>query len=68
MALLEYKGVDLSSGSTWALIVQFAIIFVAILFSNVLRRKIKFIKNSLLPASVIAGVLIFALKFIKNLL
>lgn len=64
MALLEYKGVDLSSGSTWALIVQFAIIFVAILFSNVLRRKIKFIKNSLLPASVIAGVLIFALMFI----
>jgi len=66
MALLEYKGVDLSSGSTWALIVQFAIIFVAILFSNVLRRKIKFIKNSLLPASVIAGVLIFALKFIPE--
>ena len=43
MVLLEYKSVDLSDIATWGLIIQFAIIFVAILFSNVLRRKIRFI-------------------------
>lgn len=55
---------DLSAYNVWNILVQIAIIFVAILFANTLRRKVGFIKNSLLPTSVIAGVLIFILKFI----
>ena len=55
---------DLSAYNVWDILVQIAIIFVAILFANTLRRKVRFIKNSLLPTSVIAGVLIFILKFI----
>ena len=55
---------DLSAYNVWSILVQIAIIFVAILTGNTLRRKIKFIKNSLLPSSVIAGIIIFALKFI----
>lgn len=55
---------DLSAYSVWDLMIQIGIIFVVILFSNVLRRKIKFIRNSLLPSSVIAGVIIFVFKFI----
>ena len=45
-------------------IIQIGIILVAIMTSNVIRRKIKFVRNSLLPTSVIAGLLIFSLKFI----
>lgn len=47
----------------WEVIVQLGIIMSAMLFANTLRRKISFIKKSLLPSSVLGGVLIFALKF-----
>lgn len=50
--------------NVWHFIIQIAIIMVTILVGNTLRRKVKFIRESLLPASVIAGVILFALKFI----
>lgn len=55
---------DLSGYNVWRILVQIGIIFGAILLGNTLRRKIKFIRNSLLPSSVIGGVIIFILKFI----
>lgn len=55
---------DLSEYSIWKFLVQIGIIFIAILVANTLRRKIKFVRNSLLPASVIAGIIIFILMFI----
>ena len=55
---------DLSAYNVWELLVQIGIIAIAILIGNTLRRKISFVKNTLLPASVIAGILIFILKFI----
>lgn len=55
---------DLSVYSVWEYLIQIGILFIAILFSNILRRKVNFIKNSLLPSSVIAGIIIFILKFI----
>ena len=57
---------DLSGYNVWDLLLQVAVIFVAILFANILRKKVGFVKNSLLPSSVIAGILIFALKFIPS--
>ena len=48
----------------WNFIIQLSIIFILILLGNTLRRKVSFVRNSLLPASVIAGVFIFILKFI----
>ncbi len=56
---------DLSEYRIWRILIQIGVIFISILFANVLRRKIKVIKNSLLPSSVIAGILIFILKFIS---
>lgn len=50
--------------SVWNFVIQISIIFIFILGANTLRRKVKFIRNSLLPSSVIAGVVIFILKFI----
>ncbi|MBE6137403.1 MAG: hypothetical protein E7176_03305 [Erysipelotrichaceae bacterium] len=64
MTLLEYNGVNFWDGNVWKIIIQLAIILVAILLSNAIRRKVKFINKSLLPSSVIAGLLIFVLKFI----
>ena len=55
---------DLSEYSIWKFLVQIGVIFIAILVANTLRRKIKFVRNSLLPASVIAGIIIFILMFI----
>ena len=57
---------DLSEFKVWDILIQIGIIFVAILISNVIRRKVKFIGNSLIPTSVIAGILIFAIKFIPK--
>ena len=50
--------------SVWNFIIQMAIIFILILIANTIRRKVKAIRNSLLPSSVIAGILIFGLKFV----
>ena len=58
---------DLSGYNVWVILVQIGILFVAILLGNTLRRKIKLVKNSLLPSSVIAGVIIFILKFIPQI-
>ena len=52
--------------SIWDAVIQLSIIFVSILISNIIRRKLKFIRNSLIPASVIGGVIIFILKFIPQ--
>ena len=54
---------DLSAYSVWESLVQIGVIFLAILIANAIRRKVKFVKNTLLPSSVIAGLLIFILKF-----
>ena len=50
----------------WSLIVQLSIILVAILIGNSIRRKVKFIRNSLLPTSFLAGTIIFIFKFIPQ--
>lgn len=64
--LTETKGVDFSDFNNWSILIQVGIIVIAILIANIIRRKIKFIRNSLLPSSVIAGTLIFLLKFIPS--
>ena len=48
---------DYSSANqaVWNVIIQFGIIAVVILVSNFLRRKIPFIRNSLLPTAVLGG-------------
>lgn len=68
MNILECRlildSINLWDSRVWNFIIQVGIISLAILISNCLRRKVKFIKNSLVPTTVIAGVLILVLKFI----
>ena len=55
---------DFSSANTalWAPVVQMGIIAMLILAANVLRRKIAFIRNSLMPTAVLAGFLMLILR------
>ena len=57
---------DLSAYNVWEILIQIGIISTATLTANVIRRKVAIIRNSLLPTSVIAGILIFAMKFIPG--
>jgi len=56
MALWDYN--------TWSLCIQLGIILFSIIWGNIISRRVPFIKNTLVPASVVAGLLIFILKFI----
>lgn len=48
----------------WSALVQIGILLVAVLVGNTIRRKIPFIRKSLLPSAVIGGLIILILKFI----
>ena len=48
--------------SIWNFLVQMGILLTVLLLSNTIRRKVPFIRKSLLPTSVIAGVLVLVLK------
>lgn len=50
--------------SVWAFGVQMFILIAAMLVGNILRRKIPFIRKSLIPTSLLGGLLILVLKFI----
>lgn len=48
----------------WKIMIQFGIIAIALLVGNTLRTKIKFIRNSLVPTTVIGGIILLLLKLI----
>jgi len=53
---------DYSQFTAWEGMVHFAVLAVLLLFANVLRRKIPFLKRLLLPTAVIAGFIGLLLK------
>lgn len=56
---------DYSAANTalWNPIIQIGIIAALILLANVLRRKIKFFRTSLMPTAVLAGFLLLGLRY-----
>ncbi|MDL2235776.1 hypothetical protein LJC07_06480 [Christensenellaceae bacterium OttesenSCG-928-L17] len=56
---------DFSSANVglWGVIIQMGIIAALILFANLLRRKLPFIRKSLMPTAVIAGFLLLILRW-----
>lgn len=50
----------------WNALIQIFILVGALLIGNTLRRKISFIKRSLIPTSLIGGLIILILKFIPQ--
>ena len=55
---------DYSAANTalWNVLIQFGILAAAIIVANILRRKIPFFRNSLLPTAVLAGFLLLILR------
>ena len=50
----------------WSQIIQFSIIMAILLMANVLRRKVRWLKESLLPVAVIGGFLGLLMKYLLN--
>lgn len=48
--------------SLWNSIIQFGIIAISLLIANILRRKVPFFRNSLMPTAAIAGFLILIVR------
>lgn len=57
---------DTWSYSFWESIVQIGILVTALLIGNTLRRKVPFISRSLLPSSVVGGLLVLLCKLIPG--
>ncbi len=54
--------------SVWSAINIIAILLIALLIANILKCKIKFLNRSLIPTSVLAGILVFIIANIYNLI
>ena len=50
--------------SVWSFLVQIFILIAALLLGNILRRKVPFIRRSLIPTSLLGGLLILLLKLL----
>ncbi len=53
---------SVAQSSLWSSLIQVGIIAIVILIANIIRRKVKFFRNSLLPTAVLAGFILFGLK------
>ncbi len=60
----EIQQIFYETAGVWNLIMQLGIIAVIVLFSNMLRRCIPFIRKTLMPVSVLAGFIMLTLKLI----
>lgn len=61
---MAFNSINFWDFSGWSILIQLGIILFAIMLANIIRFKIKKVKNTLLPTSVIAGTFIFLFKFI----
>lgn len=52
---------------TWGWILQFCIITIGLLAGNILRRKVPFLKKSLIPSALLGGALLLCLKAIPGM-
>ena len=53
---MDYSNANVS---LWEIIIQLGIIAIVLLLSNLLRRNVRFIRNSLLPTAVLGGFILF---------
>ena len=53
---------DFSQDQVWKLLMQFTMLFGAMLLGNMIRRQIPFIRKFYIPSALIGGVLVFGLK------
>ena len=56
-----------ANAALWNPIIQVGIIAAALIIANILRRRVAFIRNSLMPTAVLAGFLMLILKLVNVL-
>ncbi|MBR5900207.1 MAG: hypothetical protein IKZ38_02290 [Clostridia bacterium] len=61
---MDYSYNSWGDNPVWYFLIQFFILAVALLLGNSIRRKVSFIRKSLVPTSLIGGLIILLLKFI----
>ena len=62
----EAKSIFYATSGVWSAIIQLGMIAGLMLFANMLRRQIPFVRKSLMPVSVIAGFLMLAIKIVLD--
>ena len=58
---------DLSGYNVWGIVSVVAVLLIALIFANMLKRRIPFIKKSLIPTSVLAGTIILIVSSIYTI-
>lgn len=58
---------DLSGYNVWGIVSVVAVLLIALIFANMLKRRIPFIKKSLIPTSVLAGAIILVVSSIYTI-
>ena len=59
--------VSFASERTWQWLLQFCIIAIGLLAGNILRRKVPFLRKSLIPSALLGGALLLCLKAIPGI-
>ncbi len=59
---------DLSAYSVWSAVSIIAVILVSLLIANILKKSIKFLRKSLVPTSVLAGIIVLIVAVVYNLI
>ena len=54
--------------SVWGFILLFSVLMVSLLVANIIKRKVPFLKNSLIPTSVLAGGILLLISVIYTLI
>ena len=60
----DAKPIFYASSGVWDLIVQLGVIALFLLLANLLRRRVPFIRKTLMPVSVLAGFMMLAFKLV----
>ncbi len=63
-AAADAKPIFYASAGVWDLIVQLGVIALLMLLANLLRRRVPFIRKTLMPVSVLAGFMMLAFKLV----
>ena len=57
------SGTNFWDASVWSFVGTLAILFVTMLFGNILRHQLSFIRKLMIPSSVLGGFLILLIAF-----
>lgn len=63
----NYVITSFATPETWSWLLQFCIIAIGLLAGNILRRKVPFLKKSLIPSALLGGALLLCLKAIPGM-